>query len=62
VTFVSNATMPDQSILETTLGGVEAFLAANIPATPAIVVVGTVAGWRDILTWYEGQLRENPVG
>jgi uroporphyrin-III C-methyltransferase len=62
VTFVSNATMPDQSILETTLGGVEAFLAANIPATPAIVVVGTVAGWRDILTWYDGQLRENPVG
>ncbi|MFO1090261.1 MAG: uroporphyrinogen-III C-methyltransferase [Hyphomicrobiales bacterium] len=62
ITFVSNATMPDQTILESTLGGVDEFLSHTTPATPAIVVVGKVTGWREILTWYEGHLRENPVG
>lgn len=62
VTIVSNATMPDQTVLETTLGGVDAFLKANTPATPAIVVVGRISEWRPVLDWYDGRLKENPIG
>ncbi|MBL8895679.1 MAG: uroporphyrinogen-III C-methyltransferase [Rhizobiales bacterium] len=62
LTIVSNATMPDQTVLETTLGAVDAFLRAKTPATPAIVVVGRISEWRPILDWYDGRLKENPIG
>ncbi len=62
LTFVSNATLPHQSILATTLGSVERFLSENTPETPAIVVVGNVTHWRDILDWYHSTERENPIG
>ncbi len=62
MTFVSNATMPQQTVMETTLGAVEAFLADHTPPTPAIVVVGNITPWREILDWYGGDLRENPIG
>jgi uroporphyrin-III C-methyltransferase len=62
LTIVSNATMPDQTVLETTLGAVDRFLEANTPATPAIVVVGRISEWRPILDWYDGRLKENPIG
>ena len=62
VTIVSNATLPDQAVLETTLGGVAELLARVTPATPAIVVVGRVESWRALLDWYTPALRENPIG
>jgi uroporphyrin-III C-methyltransferase len=62
VTIVSNATMPHQSIAETTLEEVPTFLARGEPPTPAIVIAGRVSQWRQILGWYKDALRENPIG
>ena len=62
ITFVSNATLPNQTVLETTLGDIETFLETNTPQTPAIVVVGRVERWREILDWYGATQRENPIG
>ncbi len=62
VTIISNASMPHQQVAATTLGGAAAFIAAHDPPTPAIVVVGHAAGWRTLLDWYKGPLRENPIG
>jgi uroporphyrin-III C-methyltransferase len=62
VTIISNATLPRQTVVETTLGGVAEFLERNDPPTPAIVVVGNVTGVRQILQWYEGDVRENTIG
>lgn len=62
ITFVSNATLPNQTVLETTLGNVETFLETNTPQNPAIVVVGKVERWREILDWYGATQRENPIG
>jgi len=62
VTIVANATMPNQQVFETTLGGADRFLADNEPPTPAIVVVGRIAQWRRVLDWYRGALAENPIG
>ena len=62
VTIVSNASMPHQQAVETTLQQAGAFVAANEPPTPAIVVVGRAADWRSLLDWYKGPLRENPIG
>jgi uroporphyrin-III C-methyltransferase len=62
VTIVSNATLPHQSVLETRLGEVEAFLAHNTPETPAIVVAGKVEHWRGILDWFDAPARESPIG
>ena len=62
VIIVSNASLPHQSVLETTLGNAGEFIAAVDPPTPAIVVVGQVAEWREILDWYRGTLRDNPIG
>ncbi len=55
VIIVSNATMPHQTVLDTTLGAVDAFLETNTPATPAIVVVGRISEWRAILDWYDSR-------
>jgi uroporphyrin-III C-methyltransferase len=62
ITFVSNATLPHQSVLETTLGAAREFLKTNQPPTPAIVVVGKVSRWREMLDWYVEGLRESTVG
>ena len=62
LTIVSNATLPRQSVLQTTLGGVTAFLAAHDPPTPAIVVCGRIADWRPLLDWYQGDLKANRIG
>ena len=62
VTIVSNATMREQTVLETTLGDVDAFLKAHAPVTPAIVVVGRISEWRPVLDWYSDRLKENPIG
>jgi uroporphyrin-III C-methyltransferase len=62
VTIVSNATLPQQSVAQTSLREVKAFLAANDVPTPAIVVLGQVAEWRSVLDWYQDGLRENPIG
>jgi uroporphyrin-III C-methyltransferase len=62
VTIVSNASLPHQLVQATTLAEAGTFIAANEPPTPAIVVVGHAADWRDMLDWYKGALRENPIG
>ena len=62
VTIVSNASMPNQQVASTTLGGVAEFLKSNEPPTPAIVVIGHASDWRDMLDWYGPALRENGLG
>jgi uroporphyrin-III C-methyltransferase len=62
VTIVANATLPHQSVHQTALGDVDAFLAAYAPPTPAIVVVGQIADWRSVLDWYSEAMRENRIG
>jgi uroporphyrin-III C-methyltransferase len=62
VTIVSHATLPEQSVVQTSLREAKTFLAENEIATPAIVVLGQVAEWRSVLDWYQGGLRENPIG
>lgn len=62
VTIISNATLPGQSVAHTKLGEVRSFLAGAELATPAIVVLGPIAEWRSVLDWYQGALKENPVG
>ena len=62
LTIVSNATLPRQTVLETRLGEVKAFLEHNTPETPAIVVVGRVEHWRSILDWFDSSARESPIG
>ena len=62
VTVISNATLPSQTVVETSLGEVKTFLAQNELVTPAIVVLGHIAEWRSILDWYQGALKENPIG
>lgn len=62
VTIISNATLPQQSVAQTSLREVKTLLAANELPTPAIVVLGHVAEWRSVLDWYQGGLRENPIG
>jgi siroheme synthase len=54
--------MPHQEVAATTLAEARAFVAAQEPPTPAIVVVGRAADWRTLLDWYKGPLRESPVG
>ena len=62
VTIISNASLPRQRVQATTLKAAGEFVRENDPPTPAIVVVGHAADWRDILDWYKPALRENPIG
>jgi uroporphyrin-III C-methyltransferase len=62
LTVISQATLPQQSIAETKLGEVKTYLAQHELATPAIVVLGAISEWRSVLDWYQGALRENPIG
>lgn len=59
VIIVSNVARPEQSALETTLGAVETLI--DVP-TPAIVVIGPVAGYRAKLDWYVGEMRRRVFG
>ena len=62
VTIVSNASMPHQTVISTILGEAGAFVKANNPLTPAIVVIGHASDWRELLDWYSPALRDNPIG
>jgi len=62
VPVISHATLPSQAVVETSLGDIKAFLAQNELVTPAIVVLGPIAERRSILDWYQGALKENPIG
>jgi uroporphyrin-III C-methyltransferase len=56
---VSHAALPQQSVVETTLGA--AATLTNLP-TPAIVVLGPVNRYREILEWYTPDLRGHALG
>lgn len=62
VAVVANATLPEQSVTETTLGEAGSLAEAGVLPTPAIVVVGAVSTYRDVLDWYSGDLRANRLG
>ena len=62
VAIISNASLPQQQVAMTSLVEAGAFVAANNPPTPAIVVVGHASDWREILDWYSPALRENRIG
>ena len=62
VCIISNASMPQQQVAETTLAGAAEFVKAHQPPTPAIVVVGHASDWRPMLDWYAPALRANPIG
>ena len=62
VTIISNASLPHQQVLATTLDQAGAFVGKNNPPTPAIVVVGHASDWREMLDWYTPALRENAIG
>ncbi|HWJ88038.1 MAG TPA: uroporphyrinogen-III C-methyltransferase [Pelagibacterium sp.] len=57
---VSNATLPSQSVVETTLADASTLAARTDIPTPAIVVVGPVSRYRQTLDWYTGG--ENALG
>ena len=51
VAIVSRATLPDQSVLETTLGRIVQDVSERQPDTPAIIVIGEVVRLRSGLDW-----------
>lgn len=59
LTIVSNVANPHQTVLETTLGA--AMVSLDVP-TPAIVVLGPVARYRDQLHWYLDEARRHVFG
>lgn len=58
--IVSHAALPAQTVRETTLGRVTE-LGDDLP-TPAIVVLGPVSRYRDVLDWYTDDQRGNAFG
>ena len=62
VLIISNATLPAQEVHETDLTRVKDYLRTHAPATPALVVVGNLAGRHTLLDWYGKSLRENKIG
>jgi uroporphyrin-III C-methyltransferase len=62
VAVVSRATLPDQSVVDLTLGAIMDNYDLTILPTPAVVVVGKVTEMRRNLDWYADALRENPIG
>lgn len=60
--IVSNAALPDQSVVETTLAEAGALAGRDDIPTPAIVVLGPVSRYREDFDWYRGALRENGFG
>jgi uroporphyrin-III C-methyltransferase len=51
VAVVTSATLPEQQVLETTLGRLAADVAARAPEAPAIVCVGRTVLLRQVLDW-----------
>ncbi|MGI9524284.1 MAG: uroporphyrinogen-III C-methyltransferase [Hyphomicrobiaceae bacterium] len=62
VAVVSQATLPEQQIVETTLGTVGDLAASGRLVTPSIIVVGRVASLRDQLDWFVDELKAQPLG
>ena len=62
VAVVSDATLPSQQIVETTLGEAGALAEQGKLPTPSIVVVGKASKLRDELAWYAEELKVNPIG
>jgi len=58
--ILSNTTLPEQSVVTTTLAEVGNLVERESIPTPAIVVVGDVVNYREILNWY--QPSENRIG
>jgi uroporphyrin-III C-methyltransferase len=56
---VSHAATPDQSVTESTLR--QAASLTNLE-TPALVVLGPVSRYREVLDWYTPELRSNALG
>ncbi|HWA19299.1 MAG TPA: uroporphyrinogen-III C-methyltransferase [Devosia sp.] len=56
---VSHAALPAQTVTESTLGAAASLTGLE---TPAIVVLGPVSTYREILDWYTPDLRSNPIG
>jgi uroporphyrin-III C-methyltransferase len=59
IAIVAHAALPDQQVIESTLAEVGRL--EDLP-TPAIVVLGPVSRYREMLDWYTPALRENPYG
>jgi uroporphyrin-III C-methyltransferase len=59
VAVVSHAALPEQKVVEATL--VEAAALTGLE-TPAIVVLGPVSAYREVLDWYTPELRSNRLG
>jgi len=57
--IVSNAALPTQKVIETTLE--QAASLTDVP-TPAIIVIGPVSAYRQTLDWYTGPARESEFG
>ncbi|MGE0650733.1 MAG: uroporphyrinogen-III C-methyltransferase [Alphaproteobacteria bacterium] len=53
VAVISRATTPEQTVLVTTLAGVEAEVEHSRPRTPALVVVGAIVRFREEIAWFE---------
>jgi uroporphyrin-III C-methyltransferase len=62
VAVVSKATLPEQSVVDLTLGEIVSGFDLDSLPTPALVVVGEVSSLRKNLDWYSDVLRENPLG
>jgi uroporphyrin-III C-methyltransferase len=62
VSIISNASLPQQQVALTTLAEAGAFVKANEPPTPAIVVVGHASDWRSLLDWYSPAMKANSIG
>jgi len=56
---VSHAALPGQIVVEAALGEARALSGLE---TPAIVVLGPVSRYRDVLDWYTPDLRTNALG
>lgn len=62
IAIVSNASLTNQSILTSTLGQVSDIVANSEIPTPAIVVLGPVVDFSDILKWHSGSHGEGSFG
>ncbi len=62
VAVVSKATLPEQSVVDLTLGAIMDGYDLDALPTPAVVVIGKVTEMRGHLDWYADALRENPIG
>jgi len=62
IAIVARASMPDQQVIASTLGGVDKLAARNALPTPALVVVGHVTDLAGELGWYVEAMRENTIG